>query len=83
MSWIEHCSSEKSPLDSIFEVLVAPAGIAGVFVGFGALVVLSEYDDAVASEMHRVVLELQARRTGACGGGPPRNSTPDSEHARV
>jgi hypothetical protein len=67
MSWIEHCSSEKSPLDSIFEVLVAPAGIAGVFVGFGAL----------------VVLELQARGMGASGREPPRNSTPDSEHARV
>lgn len=41
-------------MDPIFEILVALAGIAGVFVGFGALVVLSEHDDAVASEMHMV-----------------------------
>ena len=41
-------------MDPIFEIYVALAGIAGVFVGFGALVVLSDYDDAVISEMHMV-----------------------------
>lgn len=41
-------------MNPIFEIFVALAGIAGVFVGFGALVVLSKYDDTVASEMHMV-----------------------------
>ena len=42
------------PTGTIFEIYVALAGIAGVFVGFGALVVLSDHDDDDVSEMHMV-----------------------------
>ena len=41
-------------MDPIFEIFVGLAGIAGVFVGFGALVVLSDHDETVVSEMHMV-----------------------------
>ena len=41
-------------MDSIYDILVGLAGIAGVFVGFGALVVLSEDDRAKIAEMHMV-----------------------------
>lgn len=41
-------------MDPIFEIFVGLAGIAGVFVGFGALVVLSDHDGAKTSEIHMV-----------------------------
>lgn len=41
-------------MDPVFEIFVALAGIAGIFVGFGSLVVLSEHDDAVVPELHMV-----------------------------
>ena len=37
-----------------FELLVALAGIAGIFVGFGALVVLSDDSAATTEELHMV-----------------------------
>ena len=41
-------------MSPIFEILLALASIAGVFVGFGALVVLSDHGAARISEMHSV-----------------------------
>ena len=39
-------------MDPTFDLLVSLAGIAGVFVGFGALVVLTEDNDTVIAELH-------------------------------
>jgi hypothetical protein len=41
-------------LSSTFDLLASLAGIAGIFVGFGALVVLSDDSDATAAELHMV-----------------------------
>ena len=41
-------------MSSTADLLGALAGIAGIFVGFGALVVLGEDDDATAPELHMV-----------------------------
>ena len=41
-------------MSSVGDLLASLAAIAGIFVGFGALVVLSEHTESTFSELHVV-----------------------------